>query len=108
MGDTGMQAPDHADREGQNGNIGQDVGDGVPDEGALQIDAGAGDGRVPRLLDGRALEDADEDDGDDPRHHDGAQDVRGDAKLPGREDARVHEQDGDLDDPHGGTVDAFI
>lgn len=103
----GVQRPDLLDGHDQDGDVGDDVGHRVADEGALKVDALAGHPRLPRDVDGVALEDADEDDGDPPRQHGAPDDVGGDLEAAAGEDAQVHLQQRELDERHGRDVHAL-
>lgn len=102
-----MQRPDLLHGHDQDGDVGDDVGHGIADEGALEVDALARHPRLPGDVDGVALEDADEDDGDPPRRHGAADDVGRDLEAAAGEDAQVHGQQRELDERHGRDVHAL-
>lgn len=102
-----MQRPDLLHGHDEDGDVGDDVRHGVPDERSLEVDALARHPRLPRDVDGVALEDADEDDGDPPRQHGAPDEVGGDLEAAAREDAQVHLEQRELDERHGRDVHAL-
>lgn len=93
----------HAEDE----EVGNDIGDGVANERAAQVDTVARQRGIPRLGHGHALEDADAADGNPPHHRDGEDDCRHDLKAAREEEPAVHTEDAALDDHDGGHVHAF-
>lgn len=102
-----MQRPDLLDGHDQDGDVGDNIGHRVPDEGALEVDALAWHPWLPRHIDGVALEDADEDDGDPPPQHNTPDNIRRDLEAAAGEDAQIHPQQREFDERHGRDVHAL-
>lgn len=102
-----LQPPYLLDRQAENGDVRQDVGDGVCDKGRLEVDTGAVDPRHVRLRHGRALEHADQDDRDPPADGEEAENHGRDLEAARREDTTVHQEQGDLDEHDCRDIDAL-
>lgn len=102
-----MQRPNLLHGHDQDGDIGDDIGHRVADEGALEVDALARHPRLPCHVDRVALEDADEYDCDPPPCHNTPDDVGRDLEAAAGEDSQVHPQQGEFDKCHGRDVHAL-
>lgn len=102
-----MQSPDNVHWQSQDGNIGQNIRYCVSDKRALEVDASTRQAQIPGPCDRVTLEHAHADNCDDPSDDDAAQDNCGDSEASRGKYARIHEQDGNLDDSYCRAVYAF-
>ncbi len=105
------EAPDGRHGEHKDDDVECDIRDGGAEEGGVAVDAFAvvGVGADPGGLDGDALEEGGEDDGQGPGGHEGEEEAAGVFEGFGdAEEAVVEEEDGEFDEGDGDAVEDFV
>lgn len=108
LGFGNRQIPDHLQRQNQDADVRQDIGDLLAIVEFGRVNARALDLLVPELVDGDAHQRVGDDDADGPQNDKSREEVYGPDDVAHGEEPLVQSQDGQLDEGHAAGVDEGV
>jgi hypothetical protein len=102
-----LQVPDTPDWKGKNTDVRYEIRDAVPNQRSFKVNTVTRKQLIPSLCDGRALENCDKINRDQPGEGDASEYIASDADVADGEDTVVHEEDREFNDCDGRDIDWF-